>query len=630
MIQQGWHFRDLDTTAEYGIDQEVEIFGDGQATGLTFRVQVKGAGKPDNIGPYRDIKLETFNYWRNLDTPVLLVLWVESTDTLYGRWVHSYDFGPKPKGKKYHRVRFTELDRLTTRVQTIRDEVEVIRILGRGGVPRPLPLAVIVEPQDRQPALIYSFNQFLFTHGLRPYIRLVEPHPAAWTARVLTDRVRVEQPSNNGSETHWGLQNYSTSAPAASIISDILISLGILISKLGATSDAVRLFRSSDLSAVSMEIPLTAIQFAEIASYEGAVDLIYSKVLELLPRFNEPLVSDMFDGFWFTLFGMAAALSKDDVKGLRKQAKRVIAKAEQDGRQGDGARLANNVSAIMKVAGAHHRVEEFLDMAARLDPPAYASRAETFLSRGNARWHLGDLGGAVEAYTAARAAGLADTHIVPPLSDALFDSGRFREALELLREWFEHEEGIDARSILRYLILKEIVEGLGIDTQERRYDPEAFLRVQDADQESVRQAQVESDALDLDLWSLRHEEDAPLLAKWALFAFRTDSPHAWITTLVLAKFLGTNERHTSILIDGAIEAVELVDSASELKRTSEAGEIAHFLDELVLKAYAYERPALEKGRINLVDVSNKIVATLVFDEEGDVIKVEGEGSSESL
>ncbi len=94
MHQQGWLVRDLDTTAEYGIDQEVELFEEDEATGLTFRVQVKGAANPGKGDPHRDIRLENFEYWKSLDTPVLLVLWIESADTLYCRWVHTYDFGP--------------------------------------------------------------------------------------------------------------------------------------------------------------------------------------------------------------------------------------------------------------------------------------------------------------------------------------------------------------------------------------------------------------------------------------------------------------------------------------------------------------------------------------------------------
>lgn len=622
MYQQKWLVRNLDTTAEYGIDQEVEIFEAGEATGLSFRVQAKGAGKADKTGPYRDIKLEKFEYWASLDSPVLLVLWVESTDTLYGRWVHSYDFGPKPIGEKNHRVRFTEHDKLTApRVRSLQDEVEVFRLLDREGVPRPIPLALTVEPKDLQPAFTYWFNQYLARNGLRPYVRLTGEHASTWVARVREDSLRVEQPSNSGSLTNW-IRNYSTTAPDDLAASDILISLGVLISTLGATSDAVRLFRAADLGALVLNVQETAIRFASIAAHEGATDLLVSKVLQLLPHFEEREVGDVFEVFWFSLLQNAEAMTKDEVKAVRKQAKQTIKNAEHAGLQHDAARLANNVATLM-AGPAWPRVEEFLDTAARLDPAAYGTRAEIFLRRGNARWHLGDFPEAFEAYNSARDAGLRQSEIVPPLSDVLFELGRYREAADLLDGWCESEKDIDPRSILRRIILEEVIGGLGLEAQDRQYNPVLASELKGCDDEIVRQAQITSDALDLDLWFLRSDADAPLIGKWALYAFRLGSPQAWIVTLMLAKFGGTDERFTSILIDGAIEAVELVEPAYELQRLIPVDELHDFLDELVSRAFDNDRVAVASRRINFVDSANQITCTFIFDEDGDIIDVEG-------
>lgn len=46
----GWVVRDV--AIDYGIDVNVEIFDDrGEATGLTFKVQLEGMERPDRIGP---------------------------------------------------------------------------------------------------------------------------------------------------------------------------------------------------------------------------------------------------------------------------------------------------------------------------------------------------------------------------------------------------------------------------------------------------------------------------------------------------------------------------------------------------------------------------------------------------
>lgn len=57
----GWVVRDI--AIDYGIDAEVEIFdADGNTTGLTFKVQLKGMEKPDHIGPFRDIEVDHLRY----------------------------------------------------------------------------------------------------------------------------------------------------------------------------------------------------------------------------------------------------------------------------------------------------------------------------------------------------------------------------------------------------------------------------------------------------------------------------------------------------------------------------------------------------------------------------------------
>src|SRR5918999_5780673 len=100
----GWVVRDI--AIDYGIDVEVEIFDvSGEATGLTFKVQLKGMERPDHIGPFRDIKVDHLRYWSRLDVPVLLIAYDDSSGVVFGRWIHALDLGLKP-GQKSVRIRF--------------------------------------------------------------------------------------------------------------------------------------------------------------------------------------------------------------------------------------------------------------------------------------------------------------------------------------------------------------------------------------------------------------------------------------------------------------------------------------------------------------------------------------------
>ncbi len=76
---------------DYGLDGEVEEFDESEkTTGLRFAVQLKSVGEPQR-GLRARLPLETAAYYRAQPVPVLMVLYVRSSDALYVRWFHEYD-----------------------------------------------------------------------------------------------------------------------------------------------------------------------------------------------------------------------------------------------------------------------------------------------------------------------------------------------------------------------------------------------------------------------------------------------------------------------------------------------------------------------------------------------------------
>jgi hypothetical protein len=141
LLPSSWVIRKQDH--DYGIDAEVEIFEDGHSTGLTFKVQLKGTDT-DRRG--RSIRLETLNYWRSLDVPVLVVYYESGTEQLFGRWAHAHDLhvhGPSA-AQQTTTFHFADSDRLlrdTIRSQ-LREDVQRFRDIRRGSVVEPLTYAV--------------------------------------------------------------------------------------------------------------------------------------------------------------------------------------------------------------------------------------------------------------------------------------------------------------------------------------------------------------------------------------------------------------------------------------------------------------------------------------------------------
>jgi len=77
VIVDEWLVREL-TEQDYGIDLQLEIFENSQATGKILQIQLKGSDAPsyDKTAPfvtYYGIKSSTINYWSSLPIPVIFV-----------------------------------------------------------------------------------------------------------------------------------------------------------------------------------------------------------------------------------------------------------------------------------------------------------------------------------------------------------------------------------------------------------------------------------------------------------------------------------------------------------------------------------------------------------------------------
>lgn len=555
ILAQRWLVRDLDGAGDYGIDQEVEIFEGGQATGLIFRVQTKAAARPGPGGPYRDIAIEHFNYWSSMDTPVLLVLWIQSENELYARWVHKYDFGLNPRGLKTRRVRFSELDRLLTRLPELPTEVRTFRGLAAGQVPRRLPLSITSDPDELRSQFVYKFRRLLDEKGLEKYVKIVDVDRASVSAKITDLGIRVELPVDAASVNVHTSAGYNRLTAWPKVFGDILIGAGVLIADLGATGEAMRLFRAGDPDCYMMDVPSSAATIANASIREGDISVVLPKILELLAR-GDDLELEVFEPYFAALHEMADKLSPRDLKRLGHAVRTRVESSLGQQYLLSSARLAHNIASVFGRAGGWELVESFLDAAVKYNAEEYGRRSDVSILRGNARWHQSDLEGALSAYLGAQRLGAPMSTVCPPLSDVLMELGRFKDAADLIDEMLENEGTLGPRTALRRVILAEIIEGLQLDSQHRSLlTDEAISAMHASGQSELVEALRRDDALDVRIWALLEPlEDGGVspLGRWALAAFRSGDAGAWFMTLVLSKLSGIDGRILNFLVDGLV------------------------------------------------------------------------------
>src|SRR3954465_11802350 len=141
LVPSKWVVRKPDP--DYGIDLEAEIFEpSGEATGLTFRVQLKGTDSSFSEKPWVKVDVDTVAYWRHLDSPVLLVRYDAGTERSHARWAHGIKLGTGDT----QRVRFESTDELSKgSFERLRSDVVIYRQLRGGMFRRPIKLALAVD-----------------------------------------------------------------------------------------------------------------------------------------------------------------------------------------------------------------------------------------------------------------------------------------------------------------------------------------------------------------------------------------------------------------------------------------------------------------------------------------------------
>ncbi|MFC9964330.1 DUF4365 domain-containing protein [Nocardia ignorata] len=136
----GWVVRAADAK-DYGVDDEVEIFDSGQATGLKFYVQSRGTDKVAATPISMRLRTAQQNYFAALDLPVLLARYHAPSKRTYVQWFHRFD--PYPR-RMTQTIRFDADSELTSSTaRRLASEMAIMRAWQRRTLRWPLRLRVV-------------------------------------------------------------------------------------------------------------------------------------------------------------------------------------------------------------------------------------------------------------------------------------------------------------------------------------------------------------------------------------------------------------------------------------------------------------------------------------------------------
>lgn len=584
-----WVVRSMEK--DYGIDTEVEIFVQGEPTGLVFKAQLKGTESLRGRPPHRSIKVSHLKYWASLDVPVLIVLYVADSGEQYVKWSFAHDPGIRGYSQKTTTVHFVDSDKLSDRVAELQSEVQMHRALAAGHIPIPVPIEV--EGRGITPAARYTFlqnfRQRITELGLEDLVqvtsRMIEP------ALVLTLDVKVcrlAMPLNAGSMSIHANRGEKFDLSDAQAIDMALILVASMLSTRGETTRALRICERVGPNH-SWFLPEVARRFCGVFDTEGRYDIGMAIARYLLSE-----ADSLHDLALAALYiepaqSHSREMPEDDFIELLDLLGEASSRFREIGDGGSAIVVCFNAANACTRRPDYGRAIDFLERAGEIDSNLIEQEFYQLLLAGCA-FRGGKFLVAAHNYQLLVDAGERGSRLLANYGDALLFSGSYAGALAI----YEGKYGgpLDDRlSVVNAMACREIVTVTGLETQIPRDLSDEEIDLVESDPSVAIELLRSANALEFMLWyQLEPQAEAWSLQRSCLLArLNPEAGPIWIVATHLAAMeFGLHHGVSRAILEMAVVSVgetflELLrELQAEYGDDSGAAEISELAHEMAL------------------------------------------------
>lgn len=474
--EAGWVTRDVDSEGDYGIDLEVEIFDRDETTGLTFRVQIKGTNSNPAKAISKSIRVETLDYWKSFDVPVLFVYYTAKDKRLYGKWAHAHDMGRYANvDQKTTQFVFTEDLLITDNVHDLERDVRLIRGYKDRSIDFPLMLGLPADGtfgfnSDDGHAMTHSAARLALRSLSRVTSGTVSLSPPDRVPQILVEHTLAGMRTRLMPDVST-LTLHDYQPDAATFQDDVVLSIAVLLSNVGWITEASILLCAVDpkhLSKAPEEIVITSISILlETDQHSQILDILIP-----ITRASDAKRRNMggiFIGHELTVF---ARLSQ---KEQNRCIKALAALGLKEGKLHNGRDSAFHYYNAGQMLRSLRRMSEaatMYDEALKADG-WYENKFHFWSERGGLHWEVGNFRDSVVCYTKAVALGGETKEIEPLLLEAYLFAGDYANGLALATRLLSATGAADSLVIVSEITLRTIIEVTGLTQQ----DPEIYSEV---------------------------------------------------------------------------------------------------------------------------------------------------------
>ncbi|MFC9659966.1 DUF4365 domain-containing protein [Nocardia sp. NPDC127606] len=433
ILPLGWVVRPVDSK-DYGIDDEVEIFHAGQATGLKFYVQSKGTDEPEPTVTMR-LGLAHQNYFHSLDLPVLLARYHSTTKRTYVQWFHRFDPYPRTVSQTIRFMPDAELTPLSA--AELRTEVQALRVWNRPTMRWPVRLRVTATGAHTARDLELAVHEAIGTNSVLALTKQPgPPEQPTLEATVGSDTVRVA--ATTASHTTDGPPGWTDTESRAVVAWRIVLGAALVLGNIGLGDKAAPL-----LEAFLCEAPVNA-DLAEKSgtyfSHANRADCALRVAQHWLDRAS---TADELAPAILTLHSACAGVGRAETGQLIAAGAMLKDIAEKSLTLKSGRREMVAASAFLAAARCHfHKTGDWktadlcFTHAVKLDP-SIARQSETLAEVAGAAHEAGDYIRAAQVYASAIELCPDDTRLLARRADSLLQQGRLTDAASLFGQYFE-------------------------------------------------------------------------------------------------------------------------------------------------------------------------------------------------